>query len=422
VLRLFSTAILDQMLLSGGNLLCGFVLIRYTSDFDYGLYVLIQSATLLVVSSQGSWTAGPLSVMASRKPPDERRATVGAVTRGQARAVRVLALLALAVPAVGFLIGKLSAVMATVLAIAIVSAWGALRRDHLRNVMLIYSKPHALLRADAFYVGILFGGVLLASFATKQPIIGATVALAAAGWAGTLSAWRSFAADPGWVAGDGAAAWRELRAFGIWSLLGGAIYWLFGQSYSYVLASRLDLKAVADVNASRLLLMPAFVVATGIQGLLGPTAARWKVQIGFRRLLRRLLLILLLVGSADLLYFGVVWGLRDWLTGDVLHKHIGNRDSLLLLWATVAIIGIIRDILQCSLIALGRFKSMAGQVAISAVVALVLMWFGTSLWGAAAVLIGQIAGELVNVVGIAWLVRSSLKVEKPVEVPHSPGI
>jgi O-antigen/teichoic acid export membrane protein len=411
VLRLFSTAILDQMLLSAGNLLCGFILIRYTSDFAYGLYVLVQSGTLLVVSSQGSWTAGPLSVMASRKTPEERRATIGAVTLGQARVVRILALVALVVPAGGYLLGYISGLMALVLGCAIVSAWGAMRRDHLRNVLLIYSKPHDLLRADAFYVGILFTGILLASFATNQPIVWATVALAAAGWAGTSSAYRSFAADPGWVAGDGAAAWRELRSFGVWSLLGGAIYWLFGQSYSYVLASRLDLKAVADVNASRLLLMPAFVVAVGIQGLLQPTAARWKVELGFRGLLRRLLLVLLLVGCADILYFGVVWILRDWLTGDLLHKNIGNRDGLLLLWAAVALIGLIRDILQCSLIAVGRFKSMAGQVAISAVVALVLMWFGTPWWGPAAVLIGQIAGELVNVAGIMWLVRIQAKSE-----------
>ena len=35
------------------------------------------------------------------------------------------------------------------------AAWGALRRDHLRNILLIYAKPHELLRADAIYVGVL---------------------------------------------------------------------------------------------------------------------------------------------------------------------------------------------------------------------------------------------------------------------------
>jgi hypothetical protein len=31
------------------------------------------------------------------------------------------------------------------------------------------------------------------------------------------------------------------------------------------------------------------------------------------------------------------------------------------------------------------------------------MWFGISRWGAAAVLIGQVAGECVNLIGLALL-------------------
>ena len=405
-LHLFSAAVLDQVALSGASFLVGIILIRYTSDFDYGLYVLVQSAILLLCSTQGSWIASPLAVMASRKSLEERRATIGAITAGQRRILFRVALAALVVPAVGYLTGRLSGLMAWVLTAAIVAGWGALRRDYLRNVLLIYSKPHALLRADLIYVGVLVSGIVWASFGTRSAISWATVALAAAAWAGATAAYRNLAVDPGWVVGDGAAAWQELRSFGIWSGLGGFIYWLLGQSYSYVLATRLDLTAVTDVNASRLLLMPAFVLSIGIQGMLAPMAASWNAELGFQRLMRRLLGILLVIGALDLIYFASVWALRDWLIVGVLHKHITDRDHLLLLWAAVAVVGLMRDVLQCGLSALGRFRSMASQVAISAAVAMTLMWFGTAWWGAQAVLIGQIAGELVNVVGIVWLLRA----------------
>jgi O-antigen/teichoic acid export membrane protein len=405
LLRLFSTAVIDQVMLSGTNLLVGVILIRFTDDFDYGVYVLVQSALLLLASAQGAWIAQPLSVMAARKSPQERRAVISAVTGSLGRIVGRVVPAVLVLPVAAYLTGLISGLMAWVLAFGVIAGWGALRRDYLRNILLIYSKPDELLRADTLYVGVLAAGVLWASFGTTHAIVWVTLALAAAAWAGTAGAHRAIGKDPGWVAGDVAAAWREVHSFGLWSLLGGVIYWLFGQSYSYILASRLDLKAVTDVNASRLLLMPAFVLSIGIQGLLSPTAARWNTELGFRPLVRRLLGIALLMGCADLLYFAVVWFQRDWLIGDVLHKNIGNRDHLLLLWAAVALIGLARDVLQCSLVALGRFRSMASQVGISAVVALTLMWFGTAWWGSEAVLIGQIAGELVNLGGIILLLR-----------------
>jgi hypothetical protein len=46
---------------------------------------------------------------------------------------------------------------------------------------------------------------------------------------------------------------------------------------------------------------------------------------------------------------------------------------------------------------------MAWMVGLSAAVSLTLMWFGIARWGAAAVLIGQVAGECVNLVGLAMM-------------------
>jgi O-antigen/teichoic acid export membrane protein len=46
---------------------------------------------------------------------------------------------------------------------------------------------------------------------------------------------------------------------------------------------------------------------------------------------------------------------------------------------------------------------MAWLIGISALLSLSLMWFGIPHWGAAAVLIGQVAGECANLIGLAWL-------------------
>jgi O-antigen/teichoic acid export membrane protein len=245
-------------------------------------------------------------------------------------------------------------------------------------------------------------GIALTTRAYAGPV--AIVALAAASLAGAVVARRLLAVDPGWVSGDAQPFWREIRSLGVWSLVGAVIYWLFAQSYNYVLATRLDLTAVTNVNAARLVLTPVFVFMYGINNLLMPIASNWLAELGTGRMLRRLALVALLITAIDLLYFALAWYLRDWLIVDLMHKHIADQDRLLILWGCVALVFLPREVLQSVLFAFKRVRSMAWVIAISAAVSLSLMWFGIPHWGAAAVLIGQVAGECVNLVGLAILV------------------
>jgi O-antigen/teichoic acid export membrane protein len=401
--QLFGVAVVDQIVLSGANFFVGFLLIRETSDTDYGLYILITSALALFVSAQTSWLSGPLAVVVFKKTPERRREMVGAVRASQTRFLRVIAVMALVIPPVLYLLQLRTALLATVLAVAILASWAGLQREYLRAVLLLYQRPHQLLRADLFYVGVLLSGAVLAAFGPGPAVLTIAATLAIAAWLGGRIAYRQLDADPGWVTADAAPVWREIRALGTWSVIGAVIYWVYTQSYVYVLASRLDLSAVANINAARLLLQPIIVLTVGIYGLLTPSAAAWLADFGFRRLMRRLLAFIVVVAIIDLGYFALVWYFRDGLSTGLLHRNIADRDRLLLLWGAVALIGLLRDILQCALLALGRQRSLAGLVAVSATVSLAIMWFGLDRWGPAAALIGQITGELVNLAGLIGL-------------------
>jgi O-antigen/teichoic acid export membrane protein len=410
---LFSRAIVDQVVLSGANFIVGFVLIRFATDHDYGLFVLVQSALVLLVMMHNAYLIGPLSVLTPRLPEAERWPMLGSVKRQQRRLLRLVAPPLLVFPLVGYLTGLLSGLLAVVIAVGIIAGWAALRREFLRSVLLICSRPDRLLRADVVYVVCLLAGVGMAVSSGSQVVVGATFALVIAAWAGAAAAHRALAVDLGWREGGPVSIWPDIRRLGFWSLTGSTIYWFLGQSYSYILATRLDLTAVADVNATRLLLMPAIVMTIGLASLLGPTSATWYAEIGASRLVQRLLKFLLAVGILEAAYFAVVWMGRNWLLSTVLHRHIPDSDRLLLLWSGVAIIALVRDVLQCALIAMGHLKSLAWQVGISAAIAVVIMWYGIAWWGAAAVLIGQIVGELVNLAGIGLLLRKHVRSGAP---------
>src|SRR5271165_1210584 len=410
-LRPFSFAIFDQVVLSASNFLVGFVLIRYASDHDYGLYVLVQSTLVLVVSMQNAYLTGPIAILTPKLPADERWQTIGSVKRVQRRLLRAAAVPLVILPLLGYLSGILDGLLASVMVAGIFAVWAALRREYLRSVLLMYFRPHTLLGADTVFAATLLAGVAAAISIGRDVVLGATCALIGAGWAGAAAAHRSLANDQGgWQEERTVTIWPQIRSLGFWAVVGSTIWWVLAQSYSYLLATRLDLTAVADVNATRLLLMPAIVLTIGVGSLLGPTAATWYAQIGIHRLVRRLLMFMLVVGLLEMTYFLTVWFGRDWLVVGVLHKHIHDLDRLLVLWTGVAIIGLCRDVLQCALIAMGRLKSLAWQVGVSAAIAVVLMWYGVGWWGAPGVLIGMIVGELINLAGIILLLRRCMRV------------
>lgn len=411
VLRFFGASVVDQVLLSGANFIAGFLMIRYTSDVNYGQFVLAQSAVLLLVSAQGAWLSGPLSAIVPSKPAATKRLMIGAVRASQSRFLRWVAVSLLAIAVTLYATGFLSASLALVSGTTILAGWAALEREYLRSVLLIYSRPHWMLRADTVYVVCVVAGIALAAYLRHSAGVCAIFALVISAWAGMLVSHRMLSSDPGWISGDARPFLQEMRALGVWATVGAVTYWLFAQSYNYVLATRLNLTAVASVNAARLVIVPVTVFSLGINNLLMPLAANWLTQFGLAKMLRRLAVVSLAIIALDLVYISLAWIFRDWIIGSLLHKTIADRDRLLVLWACVALIFLPREVLQAGLFALRRVKSMAWLIGLSAVVSLTLMWFGTARWGAAAVLIGQLAGECVNLVGLSWLVWIQLRLQ-----------
>jgi O-antigen/teichoic acid export membrane protein len=411
--RQFSTTVVDQVVLSGANFIVGLLLIRLTSDSDYGMFVLVQSAITLLISGQMAWLSSPLAVLAPVKAPAVRRLMVGAIEFSQRRFLRRASAAALGLPLLGYMLHYWTGLESLVVVFGIAACWTALQREYLRGVLLIYGRPHAMLLADLVNVAVLLTGALIAVYGPKPAVLWAVAALIASALAGETAARRSLAKDPGLATGaDPSPFWKEMRPLAVWATVGAMTYWIYNQSYNYVLASRIDLTAVADVNAARLLLMPTIVLTVGVKTLLVPTAAGWLAESSVGRLIRRLLLFATGIAFIDVVYCVFLWFFRDLLSHDLMHKTIANRDLLLLLWAALSLIALYRDLLQTGLFALRKFRSLAAVTAVSAAASLTIMWLGIKAWGPAAALIGQVAGESINLGGVIALLAMAARTER----------
>jgi O-antigen/teichoic acid export membrane protein len=404
LMKYFGTGVIDQVMLSGASFVIGFLMIRFTSDADYGYFVLAQSAILLMLSAQGAWLLGPMSALAPAKTPETKRLMIGAIATSQTRFLRRVTPIVLAAIAAGYFLRQWSATAAWVAAATAIAVWPALQREYQRSALLIYSRPHQVFHADIAYALIVLVGVTAAALLNRYAGIFSIVVLFVANWGGVRAQRKMLAADPGWTTGNATPFLQEIAPLGLWSAVGAVTYWLFAQSYNYILASRLDLSAVASVNAARLVLMPLQVFAIGINRLLMPVASNWLAEYKLIRTLKRLSVLTVGIVIVDFVYFGLAWSVRDWLVGTLMHKTIADRDRLLILWALIALIFVIREVLQAVLFALKQVKSMAWSVGLSAAAALGVMWFGIAWWGVAAVLIGQVVGECINLIFLSWLI------------------
>ena len=265
--RMFSSTVANQAILSASNLLVGLILIRATADVQYGYYILAVNSILLLNSLQAAFLHPPLSLRIAREGREACAGMVGGLSRAQSRLTTWVAGTALGALLIAFGLGRLELPLALLLATAVLAAVAALYREFFRTVLFVSRQPHAVLVADVVYVVGQFAGVLLAA-RTAAP---ATVALLTLGLSALVGG-RMLARtvrDSGGIDPKGSpAVWREIVHTGSWSVGGAGAHWAFSQGYNYVVAGVLDVAAVSALAATRLLMMPINLLSSGVAPLL----------------------------------------------------------------------------------------------------------------------------------------------------------
>lgn len=400
--RMFGSAVVMQALLSAASFAIGLILIRRTSDLQYGYYVLVANAVLLMVTLQGSFIQPQLITRMYSSDVAARADLVGGIYRDQRR---VLAWLA-GVAAVGtplLLFGHLiTRGEALVLLGAVAAVVAALHREFFRMVLLGHRLTSKVLRADAIYAALLVLGALVATF-SPAPAATAAATMAVSATIGGLLCGRTLWHFEPWHRRGTPGILRQLAPLGTWATLGAGVHWLMSQGYNYVVAGLLSVPAVAGIAATRLTMMPIGLLSTGVGTIMLPTTAAWLNVHGPRGTLRRLILFALALTCAATLYFAVLWSLRDWIFAHVLRKQIPHRDMLLVLWWIIALLGVLRDQLIYLLTVRHRFRLLTTISMGNAAVSLATTYLSIRHFGIVGVLDGLLVGEALNVIGLIVL-------------------
>lgn len=402
VVRMFGSALASQAVLSGASFLVGLLLLRRTSDLEYGYYVLMTGAIILAVSLQNAFIAPAMISRMTQLGRLECGDLTGGLYREQRRVILGIAGVALAITLVLWIENVFDTRLALLVLAAIAAMVMALRREYFRMVLHAYRHAFDVFRGDLIYILLLVLGIVLAT-STAIPAISAALAVTfAAGVAGVLLS-QVLRRNEAWNAEGEPGILRQIAPIGAWSTAGAAIHWTFSQGYAVLAAATLDVGAVAAIAATRMLAMPVSLLSAGIGPLMLPLAARWLHDSGVSLVLRRLLWLALALAAVSACYFAVLWIMRDWVFEVVLNKQFEQRDLLLMLWAACFIVMAFNQQLLWLLIARTRFPALTMLTLVSATLAMSCSYLAMRRLGGAGAPLGILVGELVYTVGIAFL-------------------
>lgn len=400
--RMFSSALASQALLSATNFLVGLLLIRHTSDLEYGSYMLVLGAIVLAVSLQSAFIGPAMVNRMARLDTQACGELTGGLYRDQCQViagVAGLALLAVLALRVAHVLDERSALLALC---AVAACAAALWREYFRMVLLAYRRASEVLRGDLVYTVGLGVGVALATI-SLAPAACAALALALAAVAAGMKLLRALREREPWNPEGAPGILREIAPLGAWSTAGAAIHWTFSQGYIYLAAATLDVTAVAAIAATRLLAMPVNLLSTGIGSLMLPLASRWLHERGPMVLLKRLTLLALGMASIAVAYFAVLWLLRDFVFDVVLRKRFAQGDELLLLWSGAFVLMVVHQQLLFLLMARERFRVLSSLALVTASISVACGWFGMQRYGGAGAPLGILVGEAINTAGVVAL-------------------
>jgi len=403
IVRTFSTGLTIQALLSGANFAVGLILIRRTNDLQYSYYILATNALLLLTALQTSFIQPYIVTSITRLDAPGRRDLVGGLVRVNRLWVPLLCALGVVATVGAWALRWIDLEQMLLIAVSLVAGAAAMAREFFRVTLFAYRRAVEVLRGDLAYVLVLVAGAFVATL-TPQPALVAMTAVVLAGLIGRTILRRGLWSHEPWNSRSTEQVVRKIAALGAWAVTGSGIHWLLIQGYSYLVAGVLDVRNVAAIAATRLTLMPVFVLSGGVSMLLFPMTSRWVHDLGAATAARRLVLLVGALAIAALCYMTTMWVLRDWIFAVILKKEFVQRDSLLLLWSAVFLVTLCRDQLATLPAARERFRDMTLLTGASAVVWLVTSYLSMVRFGASGAVVGILAGELVNIAAIIVMI------------------
>lgn len=383
-------ASVDQAVLSGLNFLISIILIKSVSKAEFGYYSIALPISLFLISLQNAIVNTPLTVLLANKKEEEKNRYIAALGLGQFWAIIPGVLLGL----LAFMVLRFfnwDATQSAIVAALSLAATGLLSREFIRTWHFAEEKPGQVLKLDILYVVIFLGAAGLIYWCLQLSVFWIFVLL---GFSGLLVALFSIR-HSGWRYNHHFVkeSFRENWQYGKWSLVGVAITHVQSYSYLYLLGLFVGSVAVADVSASRLLMMPLILLQAGWAKIILPYGSRLREKNRNQEFFKKQVWMSVIFTAATLLFVSALFLGSDLIKQFLFSEKYATAFNYLGLWSAVFVIRFLNMNASYGLQVLKKFDIISKANFITMLTTLICAYFFIRSNGIAGGLIALIIGE-----------------------------
>jgi hypothetical protein len=389
------------MAIAGAHFIAALAFLRALPPAEFGLVSFAFVAVPPLLSATMSLVAASLLTTMYREKAVAQSALTTNLKANLCISVLVAALLAALLFAVG----------AGVAPSLLFGAYGGLMssRQFARALGYIDGRPFAVTASDVTYSAVLLFGLAALFIAHAFSLLAIAGLLAAAAATALVPFGRAFLAQmfsagfTGWLE-EYSATFRDLAR---WSLLGVVSTEMTVNAHAYLVTLIAGPQSFALLAVGALFLRPVSLFLTALPEMERPAMVRGIVNGDMAEAFRPVKTFRLATAAAWLVTIALTAAVLTWFPGLVLKSHYAAGDVavVVMLWAAIMAVRIVRTPDGVLMQAAAEFKRLAGASVGSAGVSIVLTLALLLLWGPIASLGGILVGELVMMVRLRVLIR-----------------
>lgn len=394
----------DQGMLSALNFVVGLTLIGAVSKQDYGLYVQLFASGVLLCGLIDAMVTTAVANTMSRGHDEGVEVLLGRAQPVARRLALLLGLVASVAVLVLLLLTHHPGDDAWVLALVFVAYVVSLMiRDFKRACFHLQQMAEKVLLLDGLFVAAtLLGGAALRWYG----VLDVRLALGILAGANLLAVWFTPKAVDDRGLDAGSQWWTWLKGYWSitrWALPGLATGWIGNNAFLYLTGLALGLAATAELNASRLLLMPVTLLTVAWQQMSRADIAH-RIHAGDpKNLYRYLQKSLAMIGGATALYIGALVVAIDWILASGAFNKYTLVQDLLVWWTCYALMYAVKFVGTCALVGMEAYKPLLSMSVTSMSLQLMLLAVIPAHFGIESVLWCMMASELLELTVVWWL-------------------
>lgn len=298
-------AIIDQILVSGGNYVVVFLLARNLTKDEFGIFVIAHSILMFSRQIQLSLIEAPIGVLVSPLSDTEARAFISAVNSGQWLISSVMAGFAILVAGTLLLWDNTKYYFPSFISVAIINFF-YLNQSYIRYILFSRTRLADALKNDLICYGTQGLAMILLLYNNALNVVNAILGIGIT----SLIAWLYGLYQCKDIIGKSKVSMLEgLRPcvnYGKYLLGSGVIAWCRANIHLYLALYYLGVTAPAILKAVQTLFGPTHIFLNGLESVIPQSAARLYKSDGSKRLNKFIWNFCILFGLCMFSYVAVV--------------------------------------------------------------------------------------------------------------------